>query len=748
MTAALLSLLVAAQTAGDVQLGTVDVSGRQVEVTVPQEKGPFDDSTPHVTIDGWKYQVLPGFGIGVRYKSDGGWGEVAEGFPAAQAKSASAPEYRVKVFILTAGAVLEQRADGNWAERRGYIGQHDVDAIYDSLAQFKAMAETASGGAVRVTFDVTVDDTTLFRTARHGSMEEYRPSETEYVPFTVGHRPAPRGLLGPDFVYDDIAPRINNDKFANIEGPYSGPYSSVFVVHSLPVWDVSSYLIDRTPVTTISWPTFTARKVGPALSIQFFYAWLQHLGIAARAHGHMLGYTGAMPSGGALPTEPHVYATSLTPDLLKFGNHLQSPDFVDAVQPNELPWRPRTGAMNERIEKMADGTYAVDAPFAALFQKTTGAKPVGRTLGADGEWDATVFEGNVVQKDPLAMIGLAPNTVPAATIVGDAAQPGVIAFAPHGTGDFSVSMIDDSVVGKAVAITERSVHRRGHATLAGSVDGGTLFTAKKGTGLTFRVSCDLTDPFVLRLVTRDGHSHDVQLFGTTRVPAEIEDAPEVLDLSRSPGPYWTGFNVPLDFIDGEQVVEVQIAAPRYAQYYERKDISDKSFKVGSITFGPMTNPDKASSHEVNADIAWANSLDGALNDDAKQRIRNMLTSEVLDVRLAALGALNHIKEPDLVLDIGARTISDRPGEAYLAVSALRLLNIDHAWSQIAFTAIKGPMGFNYQFAAEALADKQEDPTIDVLSTAMLNRSWRARRAAVRAMDDIQSDKAAVMSAAT
>ena len=763
MLAAYIALAITVQ---DVQLGTVDVGGTQVAVTLPDLRGPYTPKTPHVEIDGWNYPVGPDFSLGDRYRSDGGWGEVAEAYPAASRAAAVAPEYRVKVFLLTNSMVLEHGRDGVWRERTGSMSQADQTEVMAALARFKALAETAANGAVRVTFDVTRDDDLLFRVADE-TTREYRQAPGDVPEINLVQPVEDKGLLGPRFIQQEIAPHINNDPFEGEDHRYHGPYSSVFVVHAMRTWDLATYLIDRTPVTSVSWATFSDRKPGPALSIQLFYAWLQHLGVSARAHNHDLGTFASLKSGDALPGVPHVFATPLTPQLLALGNHLSSRAFGDGTEAKgpftsedaqsmrleRLPGATKTIGADARsvtpVEIDGKSGLAVKPWLAAKYmQAHPNAIAMGRLNVWGEEWQRVAFDPGDQSgaENDCTALAIKPTSVPAGNLVGQAPSSGQLEIVPFAVGDFEATLSTDPIVGQAVTVQENSYFRRGYVVLSAANPGQALFHVNKDTGVQFRVSCDLADAYVLRLVTKSGKQFDVQLYGDATKPVEsVLDSEQSLDLSRKSGPFWSEFKALIGpTMDGEDVTEARLAPPNFAECYDRVSDGSKSLKIGPVSYGPMQNPDTAQPSQPNADLAWLVQLKGPLDDAAVQRVTALLDSQDPLVRMNAAGAMFRIKHADLIPQITRLATNPSPGTAYLAINAMRFQNDDRGWSQIAFTAFKGPEGFNYAFAAEALGDKQEDATLQILGVPVLQANWHSRLSAVRSMNKIDTEMGAIV----
>jgi hypothetical protein len=210
-----------------------------------------------------------------------------------------------------------------------------------------------------------------------------------------------------------------------------------------------------------------------------------------------------------------------------------------------------------------------------------------------------------------------------------------------------------------------------------------------------------------------------------------------------PSPEWREFSASLFGFAGEDVVEVRLAPPKYAEYYERETDGSKPIKVSSLAVGnfPAT---VATPLAMDENLAWVKGLRGPLDAVAVSRLKLIFAAQTSLLRLNALAAMNWIQHPDLIPDIAAATTSPSAGETYLAIHALKLQNDDRAWSQIAFAAIRGPLGHTFTFAATALADKKEDVTLEILGVPLLARNHHARVAAIRSINGIETDQAAIV----
>lgn len=734
MLTALIALALPLQ---EVQLGSVDVGGRSVTVTVPSTTGPFGENTANVTLDGWKYQITQQGNLGVRYKTDGGWGEVAEFYPPAAVKSSSAPEYRVRVFLFGSTDILEEGRDGIWRERRGTLNQPSLDEIYSALARFKALAETAAEGGVRVTFDVSLDEDTLFRVSRANTREYTNPGIAR---MTVDEFESSDALLGQQFIHEEIAPRFNNDPFESEDGKYRGPYSSVFVIHPMRTGDVSTFMVDRTPVTSVSWSTFTDRKASEALSIHLFYAWIAHMAATAKESLHSVAVSAPMPRHGGMPHVPHVFSAPLSPELLTLGNHMATPQFGDGRSVG-FPYADESiNPASRRTFQMSNDRIAVDPAVAPRFASVhKEAKPVQRVRTESlGDW--IVFQAPGVQaRNDLGALQIQPSSFPAVAMQQPGPEGGDIALTPSGIGDFETSLNAG-----IVTVNEGGADRRGYAVLAMAEPGKALFRATTDNAIKLRVLSELGDSYVLQLKTRSGQIHDIPVYGDLRVPPEIGPSPLIaVSGPLLHGAQWSDFAASLAPLAGEDIVEVRFAPPKYASYYERETDGSKPVQITGMSVGGFT-PTASGPKPMDADLAWVKSLKAPLDAVAVSRLKMIFAARSSNVKLNALAAMNFIQHPDLIPDIAPSAMSASAGEAYLAINALRLQNDDRGWSQIAFAAIRGPLGHSYRFAATALGDKKEDVTLEILGVPLLSRSHYARLAAVKSINGMDTEQAAVV----
>lgn len=381
MIAALSLAFVWQETASDRELGPRDDGGREVLAVAPDRPGPIAPDTPFVRIGDRKYVVHPDGALGPAFLVDGGWGDVVEA--ARRPGPAGEPAvWRAKVFLFTRSEIYERGRDGFWRMRRSSIDRRDREAIDRELALFAALVETASGGALRVRFDVTVDEDPV-RAIREGGR-----------------------WVDPPLTLEDVLPLVNREPWDDESRVDRGPYDSVFVL--------TADLAEPSDRRII--PFFLPPAAGEpgGLARELARLWAEDLARNAAAAGWRVGpASGATPGPGGVPDpgigpDHEIWASvtsarradDATWRARRYGPDPQgSPLLAD---PRDLPeeWRE---AASRALEALASrphyGALTVDAGpagtlivarashRAALAESLDEAcRPLGTTLEGYGFW--------------------------------------------------------------------------------------------------------------------------------------------------------------------------------------------------------------------------------------------------------------------------------------------------------------------------------------------------------------------------
>lgn len=580
-----LALFLTLQTQQDDQvvLGTVDIGGKQVVMSVPSEKGPFDDSMAMVEVGGYKYLVDSEGNLRTRFRGDGGWGHIAATYPKIAPSVATAPEYRIKVIVFSRS---EELYLGDSLGRNRYVGffkREDLDEIYLELARFKAIAETAAHGKVRLTFDVSIEEETLFRSwlddgRQYPTVDAFGRLSEEGVAFNKD------SSWIQQFAHNEIAPLVNDSTFEGGSTTYQGPYSSIYVLHPMTMPDLPTNPLlavpGQTPISIVSVPKINQLHDPVSLAGSFFEVWKTHLVASAQQSGRFVGATGQQGTAN-LVTPTGIDEFPLTNALVKSGNRM----FKDSDTSDETivvgPMLPTDHVFvlsSDRRITDHFGRVLCDPLLSEAFMKAhPDAKPVSRLGNIWLSWDWIEYElPGFSAKNDLEALGLER---------------------PSGT------------------------------------------------------------PFQERLTT--------------------------------------------------------------------------SYRAQTIATGTT----------IRHEDQWMYALKGPLSSEDIARFRTILAGNNLEEKLAALDALSKFDTTELTTDIGYAAMSGEPSESYLALHILKNRKDDAAWSQIASVAVRGPFGANYRFAAQALRERPEDVTVDLLSAAMFDRNWRTRQAAALTLNQIESPKA-------
>lgn len=200
-------------------------------------------------VDGWTVSIGTHGSVQARVLRRGGWDEVASLHRAAEPRLANAPTWRVKVLILLRTDIVERGADGVARLRRGVLRADDLERVQAEIAQFAVVAEAWSGGAVKLDFDLDVDEAQV-------SVDS---TEDPY---------------GQAFLEETLAPLVNGAVFDPTDPKDRGPYDSAFVLHPALVRDGADAVVLGTSASSI--PVQRHARPGE-LALTMADAWTRHL---------------------------------------------------------------------------------------------------------------------------------------------------------------------------------------------------------------------------------------------------------------------------------------------------------------------------------------------------------------------------------------------------------------------------------------------------------------------------------------
>lgn len=240
-----------------VPLGTYEIGGASVVAKVPNLPDPFAEGQGlRVTTNG---TVVP-------IPKLGSWARMRAAYEIARGSiTPTTPEWKVKLFVLPRCTVLDRNELGMYQVRQGNLVTRELEEIKAAAALFASMVEATAGGNLRATIDWTID--------------------TEWAHTRALPRTQPYGEA---FLQDYLTPRFNGGAYEAEDRVYRGPYDSVFLVHSAPALGGGTTLVNRTPVTSLSFYNDGEGQGPYGLAASMYNAWAGHLRFAASRHGYRI----------------------------------------------------------------------------------------------------------------------------------------------------------------------------------------------------------------------------------------------------------------------------------------------------------------------------------------------------------------------------------------------------------------------------------------------------------------------------
>lgn len=736
---ALATLSIAFLQTGTESIGTAQVGGKEIPIVLPLT--PASVSIPadaaHVDFGGAKYLLLPDGTIGRRYVDDGLWGDVKQLY----GRSSARPErltWKVKVFILTRGEILETGTDGILRVRRSTLEQRQIDDIYASLARLKAMVEGYSEGRLNVSFDVTIDD------------DPIRIAST---------RPGP--LFDEEFLETEFGPRINTFKFDTEDKVDRGPFDTTFVVNAALTKGAHAVLPGNRPVSLVSYYTNRFADLDGGLSAALYAEWIWQLAEDAKRQGYRVTADGdrtdprdprfgfADPGAFMSPSMWTSVASHQDPPDPTFVSRWWRPESGDPKPWPEVkvdPWgllpdispqesQPvwKTGAL---IEPQGNDGFRVRLDAAELFASATGASVLGfcssfpgQSLifqaGSLGGGTATAERLKLEVKGSLAWWG--QPKMPA--------QPS-INLSPTAWGNFEAKLMQDPARGAAVQVTESKAVRLGSAKIA---DGGgePMFDPAATPILEFWVKPTVIESYEVRVLDRHGETIGSVVVGQPpRIPREAEKdemiATRFLPIKVGE---WQKATIDLRLPKSDRMPwEIVVAPPPFNTYFERQvggptAVSFAGFaaRAASVDDDHTTLTTEQALSEVEQRALQAAKVQEPASEADKAMLFELLKDQKELVRLNAAAALNRVKAPDTVPLLIDQSKSASPQIAQMAIDALAFQGTDAAWSSILESVVKGPFDFNRQYATRQMGNKGDGMVANLITTMMTSRSWHGRR---------------------
>lgn len=736
----------------DAQLGTAKIGMLDVPVVMPSTpaRWAIPPEAAHIEVQAWRYMVLPDGSLGRRYLSDGLWGQAGELYRRSLLAKNSRIDWKVKVFIQTRGEILEQNVDGVWRVRRSTIETRQIPEIYSSLALFKAMAEGASGGALNLSFNVTIDD------------DPVRLTATRIEP-----------LINEAFLRREIGPRINSSVFETDDKVDRGPFDSIFVVSALMTSDSTAVLLGGQPISFSSYYSNPYSQMEGGLSIALYRSWLWQLSKAAERQGFQVRWPEKMPP----PSDPTVGFGDpgflITPEMWSVISNRRDPSDSAYVarkwrpdsagsfawsEVNKDPWGTLpllvgnpVDSSEDSIIPLSNGDLAVRLFAAELVASgSLQGKVVGFRSGASGPWLEFRPNGPNSAGPKAAALGLeVVGTTDWWKPLSPPAQPS-IPLVPSSWGHLAAKTVVDVSKGPSVEVTESKSFRQGEAILA---TGGNLpmFDSAANPILEFWVHPTVAEPYELQVRDQLGRVMGSVVLGTPpMIPVEVGGKPTpylplkvgewqraIVDLSKSPA--------------DSRPSEIVLTLPPFASYQERTVGGATTFTLSGFVARPASAEDAnfkltdiIEPNEVTQKALQASKIPTEASETDKALLFELLRDPKELVRLNACATLTRVKAPDALSLLIDQSKSASPQIAEMAAKALIYQGTPEAWEAIKTLSDHGPFDFNRQYGSKELGSRKDPTDAGTLAIMMTAKSWHARADAATALGKLPGKDAPVI----
>ncbi|MBC8063468.1 MAG: hypothetical protein H7Y17_01445 [Chlorobia bacterium] len=211
----LLSAL-AAISAISLQGGTLTLAGKVVQITYPEAP------VRQIPEDVKNWDGFMGLPVAQRewptpFKEAGDWSPIVSKLETVGLPSKDAPDWKVKVFILTQTDTLIGGGQTPFRQIRHRLDQKQVDLVLRSLARVPGYIRAATDGVLKTTLDVSIDVDPFLIDLVEGSPNPYS---------------------------DYTNARVNQGRFDAEDKLYRGPYHAVVVI---PASKAAQYLANDSP---------------------------------------------------------------------------------------------------------------------------------------------------------------------------------------------------------------------------------------------------------------------------------------------------------------------------------------------------------------------------------------------------------------------------------------------------------------------------------------------------------------------
>lgn len=675
--------------------------------------------TPALFQDKAASETIKILGRDVPVEFPAGWDEIKTHWGQNRPKD-GATVYPVRVIVLQNSSALSRSPVGVVRHDWATIDEEELDTVLKSLALLKVSIESATSGAFNVRLDVTLDDD-VYADYR-GMTSESKSSDPVRLSATAAMNSR---SFGSDlrWVAEQVAPRINDEKFDTDDGSYNGPFPAVFVIHPrLPVQD-RVWTVDHTPVATLSYYKFSQFSAKTSLPTALFDAWKTMVWPGALESAPVFGEAGS---------SPRVAPGALWKALAQRSVRSQRSTAAARVELSKLDTIAQVSLPSIDVENV--GGQAVVASPASADRTLVSSNLVG--LLADKMPNLGVTRFALGGRQRFVEVDAPIAEIRAALAVGSPQTPAKTAWIQgEVVGDFEAKAGTGPDGKPSMEATFTHNEPRGSVVVAA---GEPLVPAQATGVLQFDAKLSTDENVVLDFYGSNGVVLSCVLGGDMATQVEDPSGKAPLDLSVPSDDQWHPVTLPVTAFSGKEVLAVVL--------HGGQDRLSRGAATVSLTVPKLAaEAGPGTSSALNPALGLTKTSSPPTADQA-QALLEAINSSNLTVRLTALDVLARVKMPESVLAISTVSRSGFAPVAAMAMRALAFQDTPDAWAVIREAVERGPFDHNRRFAARELAVKP-DPAMAASLNFLAARSWLARLESVRALSAIKTTSAEIIMAA-
>lgn len=249
------------------------------------------------------------------------------------------------------------------------------------------------------------------------------------------------------------------------------------------------------------------------------------------------------------------------------------------------------------------------------------------------------------------------------------------------------------------------------------------------------------EPIGLNFVGSSGPIASVLLRGSLVVPHPRVLVPQTSGVRLEAADSWTDFSIDLRTIPGgENITEIHLGTPALVTGpFEKGPPEQTVIEVSDISLGGGEAAQTLAPQPLTSDAEQTLALVNRLRSSAPLTEQELVDAGAAAAegsslrRFSVLSALMVRRDPKTLPLLAAAAGGGGIGEAWLAAQALFLLETPEARAALTQVLRRGPFDLNRRFAAEVLQNSALESEESLLNMMLLQRGWRGRLAAVRAL---------------